>query len=106
MARSRLCRVCKAFHPLEDAWPLDCLGHFGERPALAPFVRPDGMDPIQSMVSGQFFDSRSAYYREVRAAGCEIVGNDVNGFGPRPGYQPGDVAADIKRSIQELTSGR
>jgi hypothetical protein len=103
MARSRLCRVCKDFHPLGGTWPVECYGHFGVQASPAPFVRADGMDPLRSMVSGQFFDSKSAYYAEVRRAGCEIVGDDKSGFRAPPGYQPGNVEADIKRTIMELS---
>ena len=62
----------------------------------------DGMDPIVSMADGQTYDSKRAYQRGVRQAGCEIVGNDRAGFGKPPEYQPGNIGADIKRSIEEL----
>lgn len=103
MARSRLCRVCKDFHELDVQWPEACLGHFGVQASDAPFVRTDGMDAVQSMADGRTYDSKSAYYASVRRAGCEIVGDDRSGFGRPPGYQAGDVASDIKRTIAELS---
>lgn len=100
MARSRLCRACGDFHELEAAWPDACAGHFRTRANAAPSVRPDGMEPIRSMVSGKMHDSKSAYYAEVRRAGCEIVGDDRAGFGSRPEYRPQGVGQDIKRAME------
>lgn len=102
MARSRFCRVCKEFHDLEQPWPEACAGHFGVQASDAPFVRADGMDPVRSMVSGKLHDSKSAYYAEVRRAGCEIVGNDRNGYGPRPEYRAQGVGQSIKDAIERL----
>lgn len=70
----------------------------------APNVRPDGMDAVQSMIDGRHYDSKSAYYKSVRAADCEIVGNDRSSFreqrhdhAPPPGLK-----ADIARAIRQL----
>lgn len=71
-------------------------------PSAAPFVRTDGMDAIRSMADGQVYDSRSAYYRSVRQAGCEIVGDDRGGYGKRPEYRPEGVGQSIQRSIEML----
>lgn len=79
--------------------------HFGVKASDAPYVRPDGMNPIRSMVSGKVHDSRSAYYREVRQAGCEIVGDDRSGFGPRPEARSEGVAQSIKRALAQHGMG-
>ena len=100
MARSRLCRACGDFHDIEAAWPDACSAHFGVPANAAPYVRADGMDPVRSMVSGKMHDSKSAYYAEVRRAGCEIVGNDKAGFGPRPEYRPEGVGRAIKEAME------
>lgn len=105
MARAtyRMCKVCRSLHEVRE-WPEGCAAHYGEAPRQATYVRPDGMDPIQSMVSGKMHDSRSAYYREVRQAGCEIVGNDRAGFGPAPTYDPSAaVRGEIKRQLERHT---
>ena len=70
----------------------------------APMIRPDGMDPIRSMADGRMYDSRSAYERSVRAAGCEIVGNDRAPFERRPQFQPSVTGHDIKAAIEQLRS--
>lgn len=69
---------------------------------LAPFVRADGMDAIRSMADGRMYDSKSAYYGSVKRAGCEIVGNDRNGYGKRPEYRGEGIGQAIKQSIEQL----
>lgn len=100
----RKCRICSDLHEVK-AWPEACWGHYGEAPRQATYVRPDGMDPVMSMVSGQIHDSRSAYYAEVRRAGCEIVGDDRAGFGPRPEAKSEGVAQSIKRALAQHGMG-
>jgi hypothetical protein len=74
------------------------------RPRLAPYVRTDGMDPVRSMADGRLYDSRSAYYASVRAAGCEIVGDERGACEHRPEPHDLGVAADIKTAIEQLRS--
>lgn len=104
MARSRACRACKGWHDLANPWPPECYGHFGVVANDAPYIRADGMDPIRSMADGQVYDSRSAYYRSVRRADCEIVGDDRSGFGPRPQARSEGVGQSIKAAIEKLSS--
>lgn len=63
----------------------------------------DAMEPIQSMADGRFYDSRSAYYRSVKQAGCEIVGNDTAPLFREPEYveAPG-VEQAISDAIDQL----
>jgi hypothetical protein len=97
--RSRLCRVCSEFHPLEE-WPQACAGHFGDR-VQATNVRPDGMDAIRSMADGKMYDSRSGYYASVKRAGCEIVGNDR--YVGKPDLSVfSNVGRDMKIAIEQL----
>jgi hypothetical protein len=73
--------------------------------AEAPMVRPDGMAPVRSMADGKIYESRSGYYASVRAAGCEIVGDERVPFERRSGFAPGRAGADIKAAIEQLRSG-
>jgi hypothetical protein len=65
-----------------------------------PYIRSDGMDAIMNHADGKLYDSKSAYYGAVKAAGCEITGD----------YQPpekeptplGNVKQDIKTAIEQL----
>jgi len=104
MARSRLCRTCGDFHDLEGAWPEACYGHFGVIANDAPMIRADGMDPIRSMADGRVYDSKSRYYGSVKAAGCEIVGNEKAPFDRRPEFVSKNVGRDIKNALEQLRS--
>lgn len=77
MARSRLCRCCKEFHDLEQAWPSACMGHFGARShGEAAYIISDTMDPIRSMADGRMYDSKSRYRGDLRSRGLIEVGNE------------------------------
>lgn len=102
MARSRYCKACQGWHDTNAAWPPECSAHFGVKND-APYIRTDGMDPLRSMADGKVYDSKSGYYKSVRQAGCEIVGDDRAGFGPRPEYRPQGVGQSIKRAIESLS---
>jgi hypothetical protein len=43
----------------------------------APNIIRDALDNVQNPVDGKLYDSKSAYYHAIRAAGCEIVGNEA-----------------------------
>lgn len=81
--------------------------HLAARPPVArsalpcPAIRSDGMSTIRSMADGRLYDSRSAYERSVREAGCEIVGDDM-GASSTPTYTPGNVERDVAEAIQQL----
>ena len=77
MARSRLCRSCKEFHSLDEAWPPACADHFGSRSlGEVAYVISDTIDPFRSMADGRMYDSKSQYRRDLRARGLAEVGND------------------------------
>lgn len=79
----------------------------GPRSGLAiPMIISDTLrDPVKSMADGRIYDSKSAYYKSVKSAGCEIVGNDPAGYTPREIYDEkaheAEIVADVKRAIQE-----
>lgn len=102
MARSRLCRCCKDFHDLDKPWPHNCLSHFGVVARDAPFIRPDGMDVTENPVNGLLYDSKSAYYAAVEAAGCHIV--EAGSWGrPRQASGP-PVRETMKRVLEQLSN--
>jgi hypothetical protein len=68
--------------------------------AEAPQVIRDGMDPTLNHATGRFYDSKRAYERDTRRAGCVIVGNER-----LPECRPvelGGVGRDIKHAIEQL----
>lgn len=70
----------------------------------APYVIADGMEAVQSMVDGRMYDSKRGYQASVRAAGCEIVGNDKAPFERKRTYEPQDVGRDMRQAIAQLES--
>lgn len=73
-----------------------------------PAIRSDGMDAIRSMADGQFYDGKSAYYRSVKAAGCEIVGDDRAAFDRKPTHEDAGIGVgvgeDMRHAISQLES--
>ena len=66
----------------------------------APQVIRDGMDPTFNHATGRVYDSKRAYERDTRRAGCVIVG-DERPTERRP-VEVGGVGSDIKRAIEQL----
>ena len=66
-----------------------------------PYVRADGMDAIECPADGRTYDSKSAYYAAVRAAGCEITAGER--VRPREASMP-PVGPDLRRALQQLQS--
>lgn len=86
--RFRQCKFCGDLHAL-NAWPdnhREEPWHRSDHPA--PYIvsdyLPGGVNGMWSPLGGQV-DSKAAYYKSVRRAGCEIVANDPRAKrGPDP----------------------
>lgn len=66
-------------HDLLKQWPHNCISHFdrGQRSSLAaPMLIRDGMDAVQSMVSGQWYESKSQMRAEYKREGVVEIGNE------------------------------
>lgn len=69
----------------------------------APTVIGDSMEATLNHADGRRYTSKRAYERAVKAAGCEIVGNDASFARRKPKtYDAGDLKSDIKRAIEEV----
>jgi hypothetical protein len=74
----------------------------------SPAIRPDSMPAIQNQVDAKFYDSKSAYYKSVSRAGCEIVGFDKRWEEHVKPPQPyggdkaheADLVADVKKATE------
>ena len=92
----------------EDQWDAMLIQSKAARaanPMKAPMVIRDGMDATMNPVNGQHYDSKRAYERAVRDAGCVIVGNEA----PTHVHMPppvGGVEQDIKTAIDQLSAGQ
>ena len=75
-----------------------------ERSDLAcPMIIGDNLADVKSPVDGRFFSSKSAYYKHVRAAGCEIVGNDPAASKIGTPHDDGpDFSADIAETVNAM----
>ena len=104
MAREtyRKCKQCGGFHAT-SAWPAECFDQFRKAKSdlPMPYIRSDGMDPIMNHADGRLYDSKSAYYGAVKAAGCEIVGDAKLEPRNEPTLPPG-IGKDIKQAIEQL----
>lgn len=68
----------------------------------APMIIRDGMEPTWNPVNGERYDSKRAYEKAVKAAGCEILGNEKPSASPRPSQ---DVSGEeIKQAIEQVES--
>ena len=71
----------------------------------SPYIRPDGMSDLRNHADGLLYDSKSAYYKAVRQAGCEIVGDDPSFNEPQTAREmdtPGGIEQDLKNAIEQL----
>lgn len=75
------------------------------RKRLTPYVISDHLDGVRNPVDGRQYDSKSAYYKAVRAAGCEIAGNDSRITEPQQReYVPQGIGQDLKRAFEQAGS--
>lgn len=58
---------------------------------------------VRNPANGQMYSSKSRYYADVKAMGCEIVGNDTSVIKDRPTYQADDAAIerDVVQTMKE-----
>jgi hypothetical protein len=66
----------------------------------APMLISDHLADVVNPVNGRPYDSKSAYYKAVRSAGCEIMGNDAPTSPGKP-QDDGPPIHDIERSVAE-----
>lgn len=99
----RLCRVCEDWHELGQPWPRECLGHFAVRTARSDLPRPmvisDTLEGVQSMVSGERFDSKADLRRHYKANGVVELGNET--IQPRDNDEADIALAPIEREVAQ-----
>lgn len=63
-----------------------------------------GTSGVLNHADGKVYDSKSEYYKAVKAAGCVIVGNDAptDAKGPTHEINERELCHDIKEAIQQL----
>lgn len=67
---------------------------------------PGGVNGMVSHADGKRYDSKSQYNAAVRAAGCRVVGNDMNGkeYSRPPVRGDFNVGPALKNATQEVLS--
>lgn len=70
----------------------------------APMIISDHLDYVQNPADGQTYTSKRSYEKAVRAAGCEIIGNEKPSASARP--QMDDPVNDIKQAIEQVSAKR
>ncbi len=68
----------------------------------APMIITDTMEPTWNPANGQTYDSKRKYEKAVRAAGCEIIGNEAPKASARPSAP--DPIEDVKAAIEMVES--
>jgi len=100
----RFCRKCGKWHVV-DEWPVQC---FAEPPKGASDALPvpnfitDTMEPVQSMLDGKMYTSKSTLRGTYKAAGMVEVGNDPARLRPRQKPKPDRKA--IRTSLEKATA--
>lgn len=82
--------------------------YFEERKESGPAVISDdlkaGVNGLRNHADGRMHDSKSAYTKAVRRAGCEIVGNETPAVKPRELIGRREIGETVKRAIEEHQS--
>lgn len=68
----------------------------------APMISTDSMAPVQSMLDGRMYDSKSAIRATYKQAGMVEVGNDPARH--RPHVKPKPDRAAIKATVEKATA--
>jgi hypothetical protein len=108
----RLCRVCKDWHDLDQAWPLECSRHFrlhDGRSALGfPMVISDQMPEMQCMADGKYYDSKAQMRATHKAHGLMEVGNDIDAtvkLASQKPERPKITKDEIAQAINKVKNG-
>jgi hypothetical protein len=108
----RLCRACQDWHSLDEPWPLACISHFAVRSDGGAMKRPmvisDHLPDVQSMVSGERFDSKTQLRRHYRANGVTEVGNEISAtmkLAAQKPQRPKIKREDVRQAIAKVRAG-
>lgn len=77
-----------------------------ESKSSAPYVISDSMEPTKHMATGRTFDSKRAFSRETKAAGCVELGNEQIKPRAPERLNGGKRRDDIRKAIYDLKNGR
>lgn len=102
----RFCKVCRGWHNLEQPWPHNCRRWQPDNrsPIPSPSIIADTMEPVQSMLDGQMYDSKRRLRQTYKDAGVTEVGDDSSIMEPkgRPATKPD--RAGVKAAVRKAAS--
>jgi hypothetical protein len=102
MARFIMCRKCEKLHSVSEQWPRECSEarpHYSKRTVFLSDTR----EPVQSMVDGKYYDSRSALREHYKVSGVECVGDAPMNIHEEAKGSP--IMPDVEKSIAMLENG-
>lgn len=100
----RFCRKCCNWHDINE-WPLECMSAPSQSASDAlpvPYFISDTMEPVQSMLDGKMYTSKSTLRGTYKAAGMVEVGNDPARLRQRKKPKPDRKA--IRESLEKATA--
>lgn len=71
----------------------------------APMIIRDGLDGVLNPCDGKRYDSKGAYYRAVKDAGCVIVGNEAEKMMSAPPARADVKPEEIVDAMRKVEAG-
>lgn len=81
------------------------LAYRGPKDRQTPYVQSDnigGVQGLQSMADGKYYDSKSSYYASLKEQGLTIVGDDVPTSRAQPKTEEIDWGQAVAETMQQL----
>ena len=108
----RYCKVCDGWHDLDKPWPSNCMPErtWTRSELPAPYFVCDTMEPVQSMVDGKFYTSKSALRATYQPSGNKEgkryveLGNDSSVLNPKPFQKPRPKREEIRAAVRKAAS--
>lgn len=104
----RYCRVCTGWHDLAEAWPEECLGHFGSRQQTSIQIIKD-IEPYKAIATDcatgkrPNIGSRSTHREFLKRNGYVEMGNEP--VKQRPwDYGKEITPKDVRQTYEQLRS--
>ena len=70
-------------------------------PAVIGDGLPGGINGMRSHADGRIYDSKSRYYKGVRAAGCHVLGGETPSASKQELIGKREIGETIKRAMEE-----
>ena len=108
--RERFCKICRGWHSLDAPWPMACRKP-SANPCHVQIMNDELAEPLQSMVDGQYYSTKTALRRTYRASGnaegkaYTEVGNEMQKPFERKYSQARDIEPAVERALSQTGFG-